>query len=84
MEIIRASLDRFEGDYAVIYSDKDKRKFDIPRGMLIGIRPGTRLFLSLENGAAVKVDVDNAATDEAKDRIRKKNDALRRGSHIRK
>jgi hypothetical protein len=32
MEVVEASLDRFEGDYAVIYSD-DGKKFDVPKNM---------------------------------------------------
>ncbi len=34
MEIVRASLDRFVGEFAVIYSDTDDRRFTVPIEMV--------------------------------------------------
>ena len=40
--VIRASLDRIEGDFAVVYSDDD-HKFDVSLELVKGAKPGTRL-----------------------------------------
>jgi hypothetical protein len=43
-EVIKASLDRFEEDYAVVYSnDNNRRRFDLPRGMVPDAKPGMHL-----------------------------------------
>ncbi|HVX03312.1 MAG TPA: DUF3006 domain-containing protein [Nitrososphaera sp.] len=76
---IRASLDRFEGEYAVIYSDAGIGKFDVPREMLgKGVKPGMRLLLYLDGDRVARVKVDNKATEDAKDRIRRKYAGLAR------
>lgn len=67
---IKASLDRYEGDIAVIYAE-DGHKFDVPRDM-VPARPGSRLILTLEDGQIVKVELDKDATESARDRIMKK------------
>ena len=85
MEVVKASLDRLEGDYAVIYSDADAKKFDIPRMMLPkDAQPGTRLILQVDGDNIEKVTVDEKATEDAKDRIRRKYEKLRRGKHLKK
>lgn len=72
-EIVRASLDRFEGEYAVIYSDADTRKFDVPIGILgKDMKPGVRLLLHLDGGQITKVETDIRETENAKDRIKRK------------
>ena len=38
--VIRASLDRIEGDFAVVYSDDD-HKFDVSLELVKGAKPGT-------------------------------------------
>jgi DUF3006 family protein len=83
MEDIKASLDRVEGNYAVAYSDGDRRKFDIPLEMLpTGGKPGNRLILQLDGDVVANVTVDEKATADAKERIRRKYDKLRRGKHL--
>jgi hypothetical protein len=67
---IKASLDRYEGDMAVVYAD-DGRKFDIPRHM-VPASPGSRLVLHLEDEEIVKVELDREGTESARDRIMKK------------
>ena len=80
MEVVKASLDRFEGDFAVVYSD-DGTKYDVPRNMT-DAKAGSRLLLYLEEGRVVKIDVDEKATDDALERIRKKYDRVKRGDHL--
>ena len=85
MEVVKASLDRLEGDYAVIYSYTDAKKFDIPRKMLPkGSKPGTRLILEVDGDEIENVTVDERATEDAKDRIRRKYEKLRLGKHLKR
>lgn len=80
---IRASLDRFEGDYAVIYSDEDGRKFDVLRDKLENdAKPGMRLSLHLEGDHISTIEIEKKSTKDAKERIRKKYDRLRKGRHL--
>jgi hypothetical protein len=81
-KVIRASLDRIEGDYAVIY-DEDGQKFDLPLEMIEEAKPGMRLRLHIDDNQVKRVKVDRAATDEAKDRISKKYERLRKRKHPR-
>jgi bifunctional DNA-binding transcriptional regulator/antitoxin component of YhaV-PrlF toxin-antitoxin module len=83
MEVVKASLDRVEGNYAVVYSDSDRRKFDIPREILPkGIKPGNRVILTLDGDKVAKVIVDKKATEEARDRIKEKYEKLRRKRQV--
>ncbi|MEW6605307.1 MAG: DUF3006 domain-containing protein [Thermoproteota archaeon] len=82
MEVIRASVDRFEGEFAVVYSDEDDRRFDIPLQLLTGIKPGSRVLVSLENDSIQSVEEDKEATDDARDRIKRKYQKLRAGRHL--
>ena len=77
MEVVRASLDRFEGELAVIYSDTGDRRFTVPREM-VAARPGTRVILHLENDVVKRIEIDVSATKSARDRIRDKYKRLTR------
>ena len=81
-KVIRASLDRIEGNYAVVY-DKDGHKFDLPLEMIEEAKPGMRLRLHIDDNQVKRVKDDRAATDEAKDRISKKYERLRKRKHPR-
>jgi hypothetical protein len=82
---VKASLDRFEGDYAVVYSD-DGRKFDIARKSLPKrTRQGARLKLILENSdddKVISVSIDNEGQEELKKKIREKLKKIKRGEHL--
>ncbi len=67
---VKASLDRYEGDLAVIYAE-DGRKFDIHKDM-VPARPGSRLVLHIEGGQVVKVELDRDATRSARDSMAEK------------
>jgi hypothetical protein len=85
VEVLKASLDRVEGNYAVVYSDSDSRKFDIPQEMLPrGCKPGNRLILQLDGNVVAKVIADEIGTEDAKERIKRKYEKLRRGKHLKK
>lgn len=78
MEIIRGSLDRVEGSYAIVYSDKDGSKFNVPRSMMPDAKSGSKVLLYVEENNVVEIKVDRQATDEALDRIRKKYQKLQK------
>ncbi|HEX9677183.1 DUF3006 domain-containing protein [Nitrososphaera sp.] len=82
MEIIKASLDRFEGDFAVVYSDDDSRKFDVPKAMVSELKAGSRILVYFENESVVKVVLDTRETNEARKRIMKKYRSLKNGQHL--
>jgi hypothetical protein len=79
--VIRASLDRIEGDFAVVYSDDD-HKFDVSLELVKGAKPGTRLQLHIENDQIKHIEIDKEASEQAKERIRKKYHRLRKGQHL--
>jgi hypothetical protein len=88
-KIIQASLDRIEGDFAVVYidgdsddDDDDHHKFDVPVELVNDAKPGTRLKLHIENNQIKRIEIDREATEGARDRIRKKYEMLRRGRHL--
>jgi exonuclease I len=84
-KVIKASLDRIEGDFAVVYTDDDDddhHKFDVPVELVNGAKPGMRLQLHIENNQIKRIEIDREGIEEAKDRIRKKYEMLRRGRHL--
>jgi hypothetical protein len=85
-KIIQASLDRIEGNFAIVHTDDgngyDHHKFDVPVELVNGAKPGMRLRLYIENNQIKRIEVDREATEEARDRIRKKYEMLRRGRHL--
>jgi hypothetical protein len=88
MEVFKASLDRFEDNYAVVYySDDDnnnnrrKRRFDLPREMVHDAKPGARLLLHVDGNYVARVEIDQQGTEDARERIRKKYERLRSGNN---
>jgi Protein of unknown function (DUF3006) len=87
-KVIRASFDRIEGEFAVVYSDHDEdddhhNKFDVPLELLKDAKPGMRLKLHIENDQIKHIEVDKESTYRARDRIHKKYERLRQGRHLR-
>jgi len=87
-KVIKASLDRIEGDFAVVYThggggyNDDHHKFDVPVELVNDAKPGMHLQLHIENNQIKRIEIDREATEEARDRIRKKYEMLRRGRHL--
>lgn len=85
-KVIRASLDRIEGDFAVVYSDDDDddhhNKFDLPLELVKDAKPGMRLQLHIENDQIKRIEIDKEATERARDRIHKKYERLRQGRDL--
>ncbi len=83
--VIKASLDRIEGDFAVVYADDGNNghhKFDVPMELVSGAKPGMRLQLHIENNQIKRIEIDIEATKGAQDRIHSKYEMLRRGRHL--
>ena len=80
--VIRASLDRIEGEIAVVYSDNDDHKFDVPLKAVKDAKPGMRLQLHIENDQIKQIEIDEEATERARNRIRNKYNKLRHGRHL--
>ena len=85
-KVIKVSLDRIEGDFAVVYTNDDgydgHHKFDVPVELVKDAKPGMRLQLHIENNQIKRIEIDREATEGAGDRIRKKYEMLRRGRHL--
>ena len=87
-KMVWASLDRIEGDFAIVYADDDDgdydnyHKFNVPVELVNDAKPGMRLQLYIENNQIKRIEIDREATEEARDRIRKKYEMLRRGRHL--
>jgi DNA transposition AAA+ family ATPase len=90
-KVIKASLDRVEGDFAVIYADEASAavahnhhyRSDVPLELVKNAKPGTRLQLHIENDLINHIEIDREATEKARDRIRKKYERLQRARHLR-
>ncbi len=80
--VIKASYDRIEGKHAIIYSDSGSQRFDLPLELVNDAEPGMRLRLHIENNVVSKIEIDEDATREARDRIRSKYEKLRQGHHL--
>jgi len=86
MKTVKASLDRFEENFAVVYSDEeDSIKFDIPRELVSpNIKEGSRVlvFVGEENNQVIKVELDKEGTEDARKRITSKFQRLLKGEHL--
>ena len=79
---VRAVVDRFEGDLAVLMIGDEP--MDVPRKVLPRkVREGDYLEVTLEDGHIVGVKIDHAETERARQRIAEKLERLRRGDHLR-
>ena len=65
-KMVRASLDRIEGDFAIIYTDDgdddNHHKFDVPVELVNDAKPGMRLQLYIENNKIKCIEIDREAT----------------------
>jgi hypothetical protein len=79
----KAVIDRFEGDYAVLFVGEENRQVIVPRKEIPeGAAEGEWLKVELDGDHVLHVEVDEAETASAKQRIAEKLDRLRRGKHL--
>lgn len=81
-EAIKASLDRFEEDYAVVYAD-DGRRFDVSRDLVPkNTREGTRVKIHVRDSKVIKVMVDHNDNEELEGKIKEKLERLKSNQHL--
>ena len=81
VEIV-ASLDRFEEEFAIAYSD-DGTKYDMPKVLVPkGVMQGARVRLFLKEGKVVMVKVDRKGAKSLDDKIKERLERLKRGDHL--
>jgi len=80
----KAAIDRFEGEWAVIVLEDDRR-FNFPRKKLPeGCKAGSWLQVEVIDGDIKSLVIDEQETELARQRISDKLAALRRGDHLKK
>lgn len=80
--MMKAVIDRFEGMFAVIVLEDDRR-FSIPRKELPkGAKEGNWLQVEVMADEIKSITLDLAETQSAKKRIAEKLERLRKGEHL--
>ena len=80
--MIKAAIDRFEENMAVLILEPDARRLDVPRELLPdGAREGHHVLVEFDGEHATKIVLDEDETSLARERIKAKLERLRRGKH---
>jgi hypothetical protein len=76
-------IDRFEGDYAVLFINGSNTPINVLRRELSeGVHEGDHLKVQLRDREIIQAEVERQATEEVRRRIQAKLDRLRRGEHL--
>jgi hypothetical protein len=79
---MKAAIDRFEGDKAVLLVGEEEDKLIVPRASLpAGAKEGQWLQVDVEDDRVLNAVNDEDETTKAKERIADKLARLRRGEH---
>ena len=79
---VKAVIDRFEGDIAVLIVGDDEKRMEVSRKLLPKkAKEGHWLQVEIENGVIGGVIIDEEETNKAKLRIAEKLERLRQGDH---
>ena len=82
---MKAVIDRFEGDLAVLILEGSQERLNVARELLPKkSREGNWLQVEMEDGEVRKAVIDEQQTARAKKRIEEKLERLRRGEHRKK
>ena len=82
---MKAVIDRFEGDLAVLILERSQERLNVARELLPKkSREGSWLQVEMEDGEVRKAVIDEQQTARAKKRIEEKLERLRRGEHRKK
>jgi hypothetical protein len=82
---MKAVIDRFEGDLAVLILEGSQERVSVPRRSLPKkSKEGSWLQVEMEDGEVRKAVIDEEETAKAKKRIEEKLERLRRGEHRKK
>ena len=80
--MMKAVIDRFEGEYAILIVGDDEQRLNVPRKLLpLNAREGHWLQLDIQDGKASNIKIDEKETDQAKQRIAEKLARLRKGDY---
>ena len=80
--MMKAVIDRFEGEYAILIIGDDEQRLNVPRKLLpSNAREGHWLQLDIQDGEASNIKIDEQETDQAKQRIAEKLARLRKGDY---
>lgn len=82
---MKAVIDRFEGELAVLILEGSQERVNVLRGSLPKkSKEGSWLQVEMEDGEVRKAVIDEEQTAETKKRIEDKLERLRRGEHRKK
>ena len=80
---VKAVVDRFEGDKAVILVGEEEEQLVVDRGKLpAGTKEGDWLKVDVEDDVLIQAELDPEATQSAQARIADKLASLRRGDQL--
>jgi hypothetical protein len=83
--MIKAQIDRFEENMAVLILEQSNSRWDVLRELLpAGAREGQHVLVELDGEKISKIVVDEDGTVQARERIQTKLERLRRGEHRKK
>ena len=83
--MIKATIDRFEENMAVLIFEQGNARRDVPRELLpAGAREGQHVLVDLYGEQISKIVLDEDETTQARERIQEKLERLRRGEHRKK
>lgn len=81
--MIKAVVDRFEGDIAVLLTGDNEERKDVPRKILPKkVKEGHWLQVEIQSGEVIKAIIDENDTTKAKQRISEKLARLRKGDQL--
>jgi hypothetical protein len=80
--MMKAVIDRFEGNVAVLIVGEDEKRMDVPQKLLPrNAREGYWLQVEIADGEVRSAVIDEEETARVKQRIAEKLERLRRGEH---
>lgn len=80
---MKAVIDRFEGEFAILIVGEDEQRINVLRKLLPKqTREGNWLQVEIQNGEVSSIMIDEEETAKAKQRIAEKLTRLRRGDHL--
>lgn len=83
--MMKATIDRFEGKFAVLILGEDEQRMNVLKKLLPKkSREGSWLQVEIQNGEVISAIIDEEETANAKQRITEKLARLRRGDHLKK
>jgi DNA polymerase III delta prime subunit len=81
-EMMKAVIDRFEGEYAILIVGDDEQRLNVSRKLLPKeVKEGNWLQVDIVGGEVSNITVDEPETEKARQRIAEKLARLRKGDY---